>query len=89
MTDSERVRDFQRKPYRKAKQEKDFRFYVLYDKVCPIRFLREAYRKVKANKGSPGTDGVSSEDTERKGTEKFLRETAGELRTETYRPCVY
>jgi len=86
MTDTERVRDFQRKLYRKAKQEKDFRFYILYDKVCSIRFLREAYRRVKANKGNCGADYVSFEDIERKGTEEFLREIAEELRTETYKP---
>ena len=30
MSDEERVRDFQRKIYLKAKQDRDFRFYVLY-----------------------------------------------------------
>ncbi|WPP51754.1 hypothetical protein [Catalinimonas niigatensis] len=30
----ERVRVFQRKLYLKAKQEKDFKAYSLYDKVC-------------------------------------------------------
>ena len=45
MTDAERVQDLQRKLYRKAKQDKDFRFYVLYDKVRLPHFLREAYRR--------------------------------------------
>lgn len=85
-TDTERVRDFQRKLYRKAKQEKDFRFYVLYDKVCSMRFLREAYRRVKANNGNPGVDVVSFDDIERKGTEEFLQDIADELRAETYKP---
>jgi len=86
MTDTERVRDFQRKLYRKAKQEKDFRFYVLYDKVCSVRFLREAYRRVKAKNGSSGADKVSFEEIERNGTEKSVQEIAEELRAETYRP---
>jgi len=33
MTDAERVQEFQRKLYRKAKQDSKFCFYVLYDKV--------------------------------------------------------
>ena len=86
LTDWERVRDFQRKLYRKAKQEKDFRFYVLYDKVCSERFLREGYRKVRANNGSPGADGISFEEIEREGTENFLQVIAEELRNETYKP---
>ena len=48
-SDEERIRDFQRKLYLKAKQQKNFRFYVLYDKVREPRFLKEAYKRVKAN----------------------------------------
>jgi len=54
-----------RKLYRKAMQEKDFRFYVLYDRVCSERFLGEAYRKVRGNNGSSGADGISFEEIER------------------------
>ena len=62
MTDKERVQDFQRKLYRKAKQDKSFRFYVLYDKVRLAHFLREAYRRCKANDGCAGVDGVTFAD---------------------------
>ena len=48
--DRERIRDFQRKLYLKAKQDKEFRFYVLYDKIRDKRFLKEAYKRVKTNK---------------------------------------
>ncbi|HCY35977.1 MAG: hypothetical protein DKM50_07515 [Candidatus Margulisiibacteriota bacterium] len=71
-TDEERVRDFQRKLYLKAKQEKEFRFYVLYDKVSLGYVLRESYRRAKANKGAPGVDGVTFEEIERTGVKKLL-----------------
>ena len=41
LSDAERVRNFQRKLYRKAKQESEFKFYVLYDKISLPYFLRE------------------------------------------------
>ena len=44
--DLERIRDFQRKIYQKAKLEKDFRFYILYDKIASVRFLHEAFFRV-------------------------------------------
>lgn len=86
MTDDERVRDFQRKLYRKAKQEPGFRFYVLYDKIGHHHFLREAYRRVKASRGAPGIDGVTFEQIEEEGVEAFLLELQEELKQETYRP---
>jgi RNA-directed DNA polymerase len=86
MTDNERVRDFQRKLYRKAKQEPDFRFYVLYDKIGHLHFLREAYRRVKANRGAPGIDGVTFEQVEQEGLEEFLLELKEELVNRIYRP---
>lgn len=86
MTDAERVQDLQRKLYRKAKQDKKFRFYVLYDKVRLPHFLREAYRRSKAKKGRPGVDGVSFKDIETYGVDKFLSEIIKELQDRTYRP---
>lgn len=86
MTDAERVRDFQRKLYRKAKQEKDFRFYVLYDKVMLPYFLREAYKRCKAKGGSSGVDGIKFEDIKVYGEDKFISEIAESLSTRTYKP---
>jgi group II intron reverse transcriptase/maturase len=80
------VRDFQRKLYQKAKREPGFRFYVLYDKVSLMHFLREAYRRVKANGGSPGIDGESFADIERYGVEAYLCDISAELRNKKYKP---
>ena len=85
-SDRERIRDFQRKLYRKAKQEPEFRFYVLYDKVRSLRFLREATRRVKAKGGAPGVDGVTFEQIEEEGVEAFLQHLHDELEAETYQP---
>ena len=86
MTDAERVQDFQRKLYRKAKQDKKFRFYVLYDKVRLPHFLREAYKRCKKNDGCPGVDGVSFADIEKYGVEKFISEIIVDLENKTYKP---
>ncbi len=86
MSDMERVRDFQRKIYQKAKQEKTYRFYVLYDKVSLRHFLREAYKHCKANNGKPGADGITFADIERDGVENFLEEIKKSLEGETYKP---
>lgn len=85
-SNKERIRDFQRKLYLKAKQEKEFRFYVLYDKIREPRFLKEAYKRVKANGGSPGVDGMTFEAIERDGIETFLANIHEELEKKTYCP---
>ncbi len=49
-----RVRDLQRKLYRKAKAEPTFRFYLLYDKVSRADLLSHAWALVRAKQGAPG-----------------------------------
>jgi RNA-directed DNA polymerase len=84
----ERIRELQRKLYRKAKQEKGYRFYLLYDKVYRRDILSHAYRLVRANKGAPGVDGETFEGIEKKegGVEGYLEQMAEELRGKVYRP---
>lgn len=86
LSDVEKIQLFQRKLYLKAKQQKQFRFYVLYDKVCMGRFLQEAYRRVRQNGGAAGVDGVTFERIEQEGVEEFLAELQKELVEGTYRP---
>ncbi len=84
----EEVRELQRKLYRKAKQEKEYRFYLLYDKIYRLDILNHAYRLVKANKGAPGIDGETFDSIEERegGAEKYLEEIAGELKRKSYKP---
>jgi RNA-directed DNA polymerase len=86
MSSAERVQLYQRKLYLKAKQEKDFRFYVLYDKIFLHYVMEEAWQRVKANGGSAGVDGVTIEEIGKKGVDKFLSTLSEELRQQTYEP---
>jgi RNA-directed DNA polymerase len=83
----EKIREFQRKLYRKAKQEKEYRFYALYDKVYRRDILEHAWERVKANRGGPGVDGFTIRFVvERIGEQKFLDDLEAELRAGTYQP---
>ena len=84
----ENIRELQRKLYRKAKQEKEFRFYLLYDKVYRPDILSHAYNLVKANKGAPGVDGETFERIEEMegGAKGYLEAIAGELKRKEYKP---
>src|SRR5690554_5081995 len=82
----ERVRALQRTLYRKAKQEPEFRFYSLYDKVCCEAVLQTAYELVKQNKGSPGLNGVTFKAIEQQtGKQKYLLALQTRLKENTYR----
>jgi len=83
---AERVATLQGKLYQKAKQEKEYRFYVLYDKMFIPYMLKEAWKQVSSNAGSAGIDGMSIKDVQEYGAEKYLSELGEELRKQTYKP---
>jgi RNA-directed DNA polymerase len=82
----EAMRRLQRKLYRKAKDEPQYRFYLLYDKVYGEDILAPAYELAKAHRGAPGVDGQTFEGIEAQGQEKWLKELGNELRTKRYKP---
>lgn len=86
LTTPNTIRTLQRKLYIKAKQEPAYRFYALYDKLYRADILSHAWRVVKANKGSPGVDGMSFEAIENGiGVDRYLLELGRELQDKTYR----
>ena len=82
----EKVRQLQNKLYLTAKKCDSRRFHALYDKVYRDDVLFEAWKRVKANKGSSGVDGIGIEDIEEMGIEKYLSEIKSELMDGKYKP---
>jgi RNA-directed DNA polymerase len=84
----EKVRSLQRKLYLKAKREKEFRFYSLYDKLYRPDVLQVAWQHCRRNGGAPGVDGLDVERVRQEiGEEEFLRQIAKELQERRYRPA--
>jgi len=81
-----KLQELRRRIYRKAKAEKTWRFWGLYVHVTRAETLRMAYREARTNDGAPGLDGMSFEDIEAQGVEKFLAAIRQELLTGTYQP---
>jgi group II intron reverse transcriptase/maturase len=86
MSSFERVQLLQRKLYLKAKESKNYKFYVLYDKVFLGYILEQSWLRVKRNGGSAGVDGESFATIENAGVDNFLLELQEDLRKRTYRP---
>lgn len=82
----EKVRQLQNKLYLTAKKCSSRRFHALYDKVYRDDVLYEAWKRVKANHGSSGVDGITIEDVEVHGVNRYLTEIQLELKRGAYRP---
>lgn len=82
----EKIRMLQRKLYSKAKEEPEYRFYLLYDKIYREDVLAHGWALAKANAGAPGVDGESFEQIETEGVEKWLAGIRTDLCNRTYKP---
>ena len=82
------ARKLQRTLYRVAKQQPERRFALLYDKVCRQDILREAWQRVKSNKGAAGVDQVDIDAIRDYGEDRFLSEVEQELRSRQYRTAL-
>jgi group II intron reverse transcriptase/maturase len=70
----------------KAKAEPTFRFYSLWDKICRVDVLQEAYCRCERNAGAAGVDGETFEAIESRGLGTWLEELREELCSGAYRP---
>jgi group II intron reverse transcriptase/maturase len=80
------VRQLQRRLWSVAKRQPERRFHALYDRVCRGDVLREAWRRVKRNRGAAGIDGETLASIEQYGVERMLHELEAVLRAGRYRP---
>ena len=81
----EKVSQLRRKLFLKAKQEPEFRFYVLYDRIYRKDVLMAAWAQVRANGGARGPDGVTIDQivAQEGGSERLVEQLHEELRTKT------
>jgi RNA-directed DNA polymerase len=82
----EKIGNLQRKLYIKAKAEPEYRFYLLYDKVCREDILEHAYKLAKANRGAPGVDGMTFAEIGEAGVKERLSGLRQELCEKRYKP---
>lgn len=82
----DKVRELQEALSACAKRSKTRRFHALYDRIYRSDVLREAWERVRKNKGAAGVDGVTIADVEKAGVQAFLDGIQAQLKTGTYRP---
>ena len=82
---TEEVRQLQRRLWSAAKRQPGRRFHALYAHVHRSDVLREAWRRVKANRGAAGVDEETLAEVEAYGVERMLEEMREALKEGRYR----
>jgi group II intron reverse transcriptase/maturase len=85
----DKVRQLQITLYRKAKSKPEYRFWSLYGEVQRADVLAAAWRRVKANAGAAGIDGMTIEQlaADAQVEAAWLAALREELHNKTYRPA--
>ena len=83
----DKVRELQRRLWSVAKRQPERRFHALYDRVSRGDVLREAWKRVKRNRGAAGVDGETLASIEQGGVDRFLMAIGTDLRAGAYRPA--
>lgn len=82
-----KVQQLQRALWVAAKQSEGRRFHALYDRICRGDVLREAWERVRQNRGAAGVDRITLAAVEDYGVDRMLRELRCDLREGMYRPA--
>src|SRR5258708_26554202 len=83
---NDKVRELQRQLWMCAKRSRARRFHALYDRICRSDVLREAWKRVKKNRGSAGVDEVTLKSIEEYGVSRVLGEIQAHLWANPYPP---
>jgi RNA-directed DNA polymerase len=83
----DKVRQLQNRLWAAAKQSEGRRFHALYDRIYRPDVLWEAWKRVRANRGAAGVDGMTLAEVEDYGVERMLAELHESLRQGVYRPA--
>lgn len=83
---SKKVGKLQRKIFKVAKLQPEYKFDDLYDKVCLDNILKAAYLLSKANGGCSGVDRVTFNAIEKSGNKDFIANLKSELTRCDYSP---
>jgi RNA-directed DNA polymerase len=82
-----KVRQLQRTLWAAARQSSGRRFHALFDRICRGDVLREAWERVRQNRGAAGVDRITLVAVEDYGVDRMLRELRRDLRQGVYRPA--
>ncbi len=82
----DKVRKLQRQLWMAAKRSPGRRFHALYDRIFRSDVLKEAWERVRANRGAAGVDRETLAHVEAHGVERMLAELQHDLQAGSYRP---